>query len=265
VAIGGKPAGRLTVGLFERDESATMATFKALVRGTLRGRGGSTVGYKYSTVWRERKGDRLDFWRVVQIDTLNQLPGTPQRAEVGVEVPLNNDANALKEAPGSVAGPSGGEAFEWRVNVGGAPAAAAAAEGEPDVLVFGRILDGWDVVEAAEGVAVNQKTMRDGFKKFGRAIEDSKAKAGTSMGGGGRLAHLCAPSSTRRPECPRWSSPPTGRPPRRRSQPPTTRPCQRWSSPPTGRPPRRKSRPPTTHPCPRWSSPPTPSPCVPAR
>jgi len=120
-----------------------VATSKALVGGSLCGRGGCTVGYKYSTVWRVRKGDRLDFGRVVQIDTLNQLPGTPQRAEVGVEVPLNNDANALKEAPGSVAVPSGGGAFEWRVHVGGAPAAAVAAEGEPDVLVFGRILDGW--------------------------------------------------------------------------------------------------------------------------
>jgi len=88
--------------------------------------------------------------------------------------------------PDSAAGPSGGGAFEWRVNVGGAPAAAAAAEGEPDVLVFGRILDGWDVVKAVEGVA------------GGKAIGDSRAKAGKSLGGGGRLSRLCSPSSTSR-------------------------------------------------------------------
>lgn len=178
VAIGGRPAGRLVVGLFGDAAPASTATFKALAAGRLRGRAGRTVGYKYSTVWRVRKGARLDFGRVVQIDALNQLPGTPQRVDVGVEVPLNADATGLRDVVGAVSGPAGGGAFEWRVNVG-AGAAIEPAPGEPETLVFGRVLDGWDVLDAIGGVAVNQKTMRDGFKKVGKVIGDSRANVMT--------------------------------------------------------------------------------------
>ncbi|GAB0496594.1 hypothetical protein MMPV_007907 [Pyropia vietnamensis] len=178
VAIGGRPAGRLVIGLFGDAAPATATTFKALAEGRLRGRAGRTVGYKYSTVWRVRKGARIDFGRVVQIDSLNQLPGTPQRVDVGVEVPLNSDATGLRDVVGAVSGPAGGGAFEWRVNVGSG-AEIELSPGEPETLVFGRVLDGWDVLDAIGGVAVNQKTMRDGLKKVGKAIGDSRAKVMT--------------------------------------------------------------------------------------
>lgn len=165
------------IGLFGEDAPQSVAAFKKVCDGSLRGRGGRTVGYAGSQAWRILQGERIDLGRVKQIDEINQSPGTPQRQLVLVEVPENNDANDIThDVAGTVSVKKGGGKFEFIITPNGS--SAASLDGEN--VVIGRVLEGLPIVATLDKAPTNQKTPRDGFRKVGRLIGDGRAKLDVS-------------------------------------------------------------------------------------
>lgn len=170
IKVAGQAKGRVIVGLFGDDAPQSVAVFKKVCAGDLRGKSGRTVGYRYSLGTKVVKGEHIELGRVNQIDSLNQSPGTPQRQQLVVEPPENREVNDIAHAqPGAISVKRGGGAFEFSVSL------AADAGLNQTNIVIGKVLEGMDVVQALGQVPTNQKTVRDGFRSVGRAIKDSRA------------------------------------------------------------------------------------------
>jgi cyclophilin family peptidyl-prolyl cis-trans isomerase len=176
IAIAGRPAGRVVVGLFGQDAPQSVDSFVKICNGKLRGRGSRTASYAYSIAWRILKDERIDLGRVKQVDEINQSPGKPQRQLVLIAVPENSDTNDLEHSvPGTVSVRKGGGEFEFTIT----PSAQTNASGarlNSENIVIGRVLEGMDIIDAMNSVPTNQKTVRDGFRNIGKAIGDGRAK-----------------------------------------------------------------------------------------
>ncbi len=170
VKIAGVPRGRITVGLFGQEAPESVATFKTVAEGNLRGRGGRSAGYRYSAGSKVVRGRFVELGRVVQIDALNQSPGTPQRQPRLVEPPENRESNSIKHFPGAVSVRRGGGKFEFDIAL--APDTAL----DESNIVIGRVVGGEDVVQMLANVPTTQKTSRDGFRNVGKMIGDARAK-----------------------------------------------------------------------------------------
>lgn len=179
VKIGTKAPVRIEIGLFGDDAPKSVESFIKVCNSDLRGRGGRTVGYAYSSAWRIVRDERIDMGRVKQIDEINQAPGTPQRQIIQIEVPENRDVNDIAHTVvGTVSQKRGGGRFEFTITP--CPLEVGSQLDEENIVI-GRVVSGLDVVEALNQVPTNQKTARDGFRNIGKAIGDGRAKMDVSL------------------------------------------------------------------------------------
>lgn len=170
ISIVGKPKGRITIDLFPNEAPGSVDTFENLISGTLRNRKGRIAGYRYSQATQVIPHSRVYLGRLNQIDSLNQASGTPQRQQVVVEAPLNNDKNdLLHDRPGLVSVEKGG-GFEFVITAKPDPAL------DETNIVIGEVVDGMDLVNTLVNVPINRKTIRDGYRSVGKAIGDPRAK-----------------------------------------------------------------------------------------
>lgn len=185
MSIAGRPAGRVTIELYGDAAPASSKTFQALVAGNLGNRSGQKAGYRYAQGSRILKGKCVYLGRLNQIDAVNQSPGTPQRQQRLVEYPVNSDHNDIShDSPGLLTVSKGGS-FEFGILAQPMP------ELDQDNIVIGHVVDGMDVVNQLVNVPTNRKTIRDGYRKIGKAIGD--ARANVQVGPSPKLSNFDIP------------------------------------------------------------------------
>lgn len=171
VSVAGKEKGRIVLQLDSSLAPRCVETFVKLANGKLTNKSGSrSISYYRSIGTKVIPGNRIYMGKINQIDSLNQSPGTPQRQQLLIPYPFNEDTNDLKHDQGGLVSVEKGGSFEFCILTKSEP--QLDVEGR---VIIGKVIEGMDVVNELVQIPTNKKTIRDGFRNVGKGIGDSRA------------------------------------------------------------------------------------------